>query len=237
MTDLHPDLVPYIIDHELFGKTIDHPLVRFMPLEHEGMTTRANDCYKWKKNLLKKSVKERDWDAYVFAHERPYRVAALCDIRINHELTGREFWPVLGSAWVDSNNIWQNPDEWLELWSERMPYSYSVMDKVDRKAFKALPDEMTVWRGVGNRDAVEGLSWTTDRNMALWFAYRFMKGRKPHLAQGQVSKRDVLAHFTGRGESEIVVIPEYVVDITVEKLSAKSRDKFQEEYSKLKQAA
>jgi hypothetical protein len=64
------------------------------------------------------------------------------------------------------------------------------------------------------------MSWSTDKTKAEWFAYRFssMDGRTPFLVEGQVQKTDILAYFTGRGESEVVALPEAVEDIKLEML-------------------
>ena len=51
-----------------------------------------------------------------------------------------------------------------------------------------------------------------DKAKAEWFARRFAggEGRTPLLVEGTVSKKDVLAYFSNRGESEIVAFPEDV---------------------------
>lgn len=47
------------------------------------------------------------------------------------------------------------------------------------------------------------MSWTTDIEKAEWFAKRWDKNSKVYSAK--VSKDDVLALFSSRGESELVV--------------------------------
>jgi len=59
-----------------------------------------------------------------------------------------------------------------------------------------------VWRGVGERGR-PGLSWTLNRNKAMWFAYRAM-GNKPRLLHGKALRRNVHALLLGRNEDEIV---------------------------------
>lgn len=49
------------------------------------------------------------------------------------------------------------------------------MQPEDRAFYDALPDEIEVWRGwhSGNPVGSLGLSWSTDRAVAVWFARRF----------------------------------------------------------------
>jgi hypothetical protein len=48
------------------------------------------------------------------------------------------------------------------------------------------------------------LSWTTDKEKAEWFARRFAIATQPLLVRGTVAKKDVMAVFLGREESEVV---------------------------------
>ena len=59
----------------------------------------------------------------------------------------------------------------------------------------------------------KGLSWTQDREQAIWFAKRFhaVHGERGKVIEGICKKADVLAYFAGRDEQEIVVDPEKVM--------------------------
>jgi hypothetical protein len=41
-----------------------------------------------------------------------------------------------------------------------------IMEKDERAALKKMPDVLTIWRGVGHRRAVRGMSWTIDQAKA-----------------------------------------------------------------------
>jgi hypothetical protein len=73
----------------------------------------------------------------------------------------------------------------------------------------ARPRWSPVYRGfIGQRG--KGLSWTTDREKAVWFAERFAcleELGRPRLVSGHAVKKDVLAYFTRREEAEIVIDP------------------------------
>ena len=49
------------------------------------------------------------------------------------------------------------------------------------------------------------MSWSLDRNCAIWFARRWVphRGRNPLCLKGQVSKGDILAYFAS--EDEVIV--------------------------------
>ena len=77
------------------------------------------------------------------------------------------------------------------------------MDEEEQKQYSALPEGITVYRGIRGRGSLKALSWTTDIKQAEWFAKRWDKNGKVYSAR--VSKDDVLAVFASRGESELVV--------------------------------
>jgi hypothetical protein len=70
-------------------------------------------------------------------------------------------------------------------------------------------DTVQVWRGALS-SAKRGMSWTTDRDRALWFVRRgdmSGKGRKMRLWTAQAEPERVLAHFHRRSEDEFVLDP------------------------------
>ena len=92
------------------------------------------------------------------------------------------------------------------------------MDPKERHALNAMPKVFTVYRGVAHVEASRGMSWTIDREKALWFARRFAGDdkRTPLLITANVRRIDVMAHYLGRNESEIVVMPEHVEILSVD---------------------
>jgi hypothetical protein len=213
--DLHPDLAPHLCDGSL-GLMLHHPLmiqVIYFPQEN----ARINEHYRFKVEQLAEAEAKGDWSTYVFIHERPYRMEALMDATGKGLIDDpKAYWDLVGSVWVDSENIFESFSEWCELWGENSKDRVHAMNEDEREAFAALPDTITVYRGVSREDAIDGLSWTTDKQKALWFARRLnTKESTPMLAKGKVSKQDVLAHFLGRNESEVVVLPDDVRNVKV----------------------
>ena len=72
-----------------------------------------------------------------------------------------------------------------------------------------MGDEIVIYRGIrtGSKK-INGMSWTTDIEVAKWFSKRFNLGQKVgNVYEASVSRSDILAYFLGRSEHEIVVDP------------------------------
>ena len=88
------------------------------------------------------------------------------------------------------------------------------MDEEDYQQFQDLDDVVTVYRGVTsmNEKNVKALSWTLDRDTAEWFAHRF--GENGTVYEAQIQKQHIYAYFSGRNESEVIVDPKHLMEIT-----------------------
>ena len=204
--ELHPDLV--IVDFNDY-QMVHHPLVVVVPYS-EMMNKHINAQFEAKKAALEKAREKKDWDTYVFLHERPYRVDALEEMMFTFEIEHPE--KVIAAVWVDSENIYQNFDRWMDIW-DYVPSPESVMDKKELAEFNSMPDVIDVFRGTAHVDGVNGMSWTTDRDKAIWFAKRFAREEgMPVLLSGKIKKEDVLAYFAGRNENE------NIFDVTTENI-------------------
>lgn len=210
---LREELQPYVREHSVLGHVLHHPLLVMVPF-NETMNRYANKSYAHKLKMLEEAERDRNWKQYVFTHERPYRLQAFS--KIAYHMTPTEWWGVVGHIWTDSENIHEFYDEWRIIWRDTRPGREAAMDDDERAILASLPDEIEIFRGVRHRHAVNGLSWTPDRDKALWFARRKVYGGSPFLASGWVKKERVLAYFSR--ESEIVVFPEDVIRRKVTRL-------------------
>lgn len=212
--ELHADLVPHRRDDSMLPM-IHHPLVVSIAAPH--MNKSINQLYSQKKATVEKAKADGDWSRFLFMHERPYRYDALKEaIGSGLASNPKLYWELVGSVWTDSENIHQSLRGWERIWSAPVLHREEVMNEDERVAFATLPAAMTVYRGVGHPRFQKGMSWTLDKARAEWFAKRFAGsgGRAAHVYSGLVAKPDVLAHFLGRGEDEIVVLPKNVKDIS-----------------------
>jgi hypothetical protein len=61
----------------------------------------------------------------VYLHEPPYRLDAFMDIA--GRLSNKNFWVLLAGVWTDSENIWQNPENWRAIWNTQRPGKHFAM--------------------------------------------------------------------------------------------------------------
>lgn len=207
--DLHDDLAPWIEQGDTFPM-LRHPLVYSVPY-FPGMNHHLNRLYEHKTSSLTRASESGDWDTYVFLHERPWRISAF--VTIQDRIDDSTYWQLLSSIWTDSENIRQNPEVWEALLGSDRPRRANLMNPTEQLALDALPETITVYQGHTDERS-DGWSWTTDREVAIWFANRFagMERAEPRVTTATVPKDAVLAYLLGRNEQEILVSPE---DVTI----------------------
>ena len=201
--ELDPALRRYIEEVGEFGPCIRHPLVYSM-LHHPAMNSYVNQQYRAKQAAVDEAYDNNEWSSYIWLHERPYRCMAFQEIM--EWMNDATYWRLLGSIWIDSENIRQNPDEWFDLLQSDRDDREHIMTEEEQADLAAMDAVIPVYQGhTASRD--DGWSWTTERATAQWFAKRFASLEKdePRLSIGTVAKADVLAFFSRRNESEILV--------------------------------
>ena len=123
-------------------------------------------------------------------------------------LSDADLGDVLGSCWtrieqisLDDSITGQDVVEWFTRADKS-----KLMDEEDRASFDALPDMVTVYRGVTshNKKQKKAFSWSTSRDTAEWFADRFQTGTG-EVWTLTVPKERILCSFEGRGEHEVIV--------------------------------
>jgi hypothetical protein len=178
---------------------VDHQLIRDRVNNREE-AVKLNALYQSKLLRLEQAYKESDWGGYVFEHVRPYRIDIFKDIE--RKLNDQYYWELLAEVWIDCENIWQNKDEWRDLWNNGRPQKQFAMVPEERETLERLPNELRIYRGIRDADNIDGLSWTLSREKAIWFARRF---RGNFLLTARANKVDVHAFLDRRKEQEIIV--------------------------------
>jgi len=212
---LTQELVPYQYKGP-FGLGVHHPLVIeiFFDPERSGL---LNERYRHKVMQRDAALDKKDWETYVFVHERPYRVMALSRAIGLGAYAHRNLHKLVRSAWTDSENIQQNKLAWRYIWRS-LDDPRRVMDANEQTVFQWMPEEITVHRGVRHRTYwPRGMSWTRDKERAVWFAHRLSTLKQtPTVLTAKVLKRDVLAYINARGEEEVVVMPRSLREVTAD---------------------
>ena len=111
-----------------------------------------------------------------------------------------DFWSCLAYAWVSTHETSINTWDWLRLFRDPRPGRHQLMTQREQAALAAMPDVLTIYRGA--RPLLRyGLSWTTDKARAEWFANRC--GGRVYTAT--IRKSSVFAYLNDdRSENEIV---------------------------------
>lgn len=182
--------------------SIRHPLL-YSTCYSECSNALLNAQLRFRKEAVEKAQQEKDFGAYIWLHERPYRMHAfnMC----KEWMTDDEYWPALCEIWTDSENIWQNKDEWAKLLSSKRTNKHLFMDEDERDYFNALPDKVVIYRGCEEHN-MDGMSWTLDREVAQMFANKY-RSKTGIVRRRMVSKNKLFAYVDLRQEQELILLP------------------------------
>ena len=133
------------------------------------------------------------------------------------------FWPVFFENWSQCDDTWYLRDDLLgqlQRFEDEAP-GVQFLCAEARAAYDVLTDPVRVFRGC-SRERVMAVTWTTDREVAAGFAHghRFIEVSAPVIASGLMPKRAVYAVCIDRGESDVILDPQYVYDLELEAASS-----------------
>lgn len=187
--------------HPFISNTMiyDRETQDFINLEEE------ENLAKYREKMSKK-IDEADLTYLYMLINKPYRLAFIK--YTESYLSSEDLAKFLADAWVSTENPNQDvncPIPYLTRLFKRCDKRY-LMTEEDYKVYDSLPNEFTIYRGVTPGHTPKGLSWTRNKDKAIWFASRFNTGsKKGYLLTTVINKSDVLAYFNTRGEEEILV--------------------------------
>ena len=183
-------------------------------IKHVDITKSPEELVSWQ-NYMKAQIDEAKSAYHIYMMtNKPYSMTFLKFAKPH--LSQKDFSEILADAWIRSEN--PNLDknfkqkELLQMFKDAAPHI--LMDKDEQKQLAELDDTVTVYRGVTTYNAknIKALSWTLEQKTAEWFANRF--GEDGTVYEAQIPKQHIYALLNGRGESEIIVDPKYLTDIT-----------------------
>lgn len=210
--DLHPELAFYVVEAEgLEGwQMLHHPLVIMIPYTEE-MNKMANAAYASKLKALSHALDRRDFNSWVFLHERPYRVSAMLDLRDNYnvDMSPREWLELAADVWADSENIWQSQEAWRDVFDGYEDQGHLFMNAEDHAVWVDLRHEhhnglVRVWRGWGPDGDPNGWSWSLSSKQASWFATRF-GGSFTNVRFVDIDPALIWAYSNRRNEEECII--------------------------------
>lgn len=183
-------------------------------IRHVDITKSSEELVSWQ-NFMKAQIDQAKSAYHIYMMtNKPYSMTFLKFTKPH--LSQKDFSEILADAWIRSEN--PNLDEnfkqkeLLQMFKDSDPHI--LMDEDERKQLAELDDTVTVYRGVTSYNAknIKALSWTIEQKTAEWFAHRF--GEDGTVYEAQIPKQHIYALLNGRCESEVIVDPKYLTDIT-----------------------
>lgn len=169
----------------------------------------------WRKQVTEEIERREDAFGVYLMITKPYLLAFLK--YAEPYLSKDDFAKILADAWIRCEAPNNDPNlskrNLVALFKNADPQV--LMDESEYSQYRTLDDVVTVYRGVTEHNAnnVKALSWTLNRETAEWFAHRFDEDGDVYSAQ--IQKKHILALFNGRNESEVIVDPKHLQDITL----------------------
>lgn len=216
MTDVHEtEFSPIVVQHPFTSSGIvvlpekDSKNFRSVDITQDAENLRA-----WRKALNSAiDSTENPYEIYMMVN-KPYGLTFLkC---ASPHLSQKDFSEILSSAWIMCEAPHNDPDVGLgklvAMFQSADPKV--LMDEDEYRDFQRLGGTLTVYRGVTsyNADNIKALSWTLNQQTAEWFAHRF--GEDGTVYEATIAKEHIFALFNRRNESEVIVDPKYLTDIT-----------------------
>lgn len=176
---------------------------------------KPDDLRLWQKGMEKSIRKITDPMLLLSRISKGYRLAFIK--YANDYLSVEDLSRLLRFAWRSVEFPNQDPNlsiPQLCKFFEECPKEL-LMHKEELAAYNKLPKTVHVYRGVtsGRKQDIQSMSWTTDLDMAVWFAKRF--GKKGFVCEADIAKEDILAYWDLSNEAEVVVNPQKLKDVQV----------------------
>lgn len=131
-------------------------------------------------------------------------------LRVMPTLTSELRWKVFLLGWPSCDGVDRRTVLGLMkyLKPSHRKHMRAALDEDAAELFDSLPERVTIYRGCCH-SRVQGFSWTTDIELAKFFApgTRWLRSKTPGIATGTVARKDIFAVFAARRESEVMVDP------------------------------
>ena len=214
MLDIHlTDYSPVIVQHPFTSSgMVAAPTENGLAML--DITQGDENLSAWRGLMVKQIDQAKNAYHIYMMLNKPYALSFLS--LAEPHLSQKDFSEILADAWIRSEN--PNMDKNFVKKSLVDMFKKAdqsiLMDGEEKEVFDSFDDTVTIYRGVTSYNAknIKALSWTTEYQTAEWFAHRF--GEEGTVYEAQIPKQHIYAFFNGRGESEVIVDPKYLSDIT-----------------------
>lgn len=158
----------------------------------------------WKKEMEEQIRIQKDAHSIFFRITNPYKLTFFKYVQ--EYLSEEDFAKILISCYTltefTSNNTNVSKTEMLQFF-KKAKKEY-LMDEEELEKYNSLPEQVEIYRGVGDPKYKYEFSWTLDYNKAEWFANRF-DSDTPTIYSCLINKKDIITYIDSRGESEVIV--------------------------------
>lgn len=176
---------------------------------------KPNDLQLWQKEMEKNLCKITDPMLLLSRVSKGYRLAFIK--YVNDYLSIEDLSKLLRFAWRSVEFPNRDPNfshsQLCQLFKECS--KELLMHKEELAAYNKLPKTVHIYRGVtsGKKKDIMSMSWTTDHDIAVWFAKRF--GEKGFVCETDIAKEDILAYWDLNNEAEVIVDFKKLKDVQI----------------------
>lgn len=133
---------------------------------------------------------------------------------LSRKMSPKVYWELLGTTYTSSDNLFQYKEKVRECFAAKHPFKEYLMNDEERAFIEALPDEVTIYRGMTIKELESGkygISWTLDKKVAEFFTDTYLRNHATSkeaktIKELQIKKTDIVAYFQDRQESEIIYL-------------------------------
>lgn len=199
MVEIEPTKIDFIASHPFTSSWFSY-------IDGEGIVDLHDNevADRWRKEI-KKTIQKLDLKGIFFLLNKPYILNFLkfTEKYLSDEDLGTIlsiFWQTIEQISLDNSISGTHIVKIFKRASKE-----TLMNEDERKIFNSLPEQVTVYRGVTsyNKNKKKAFSWTTDKEIAEWFANRYNTGTG-EVWTLTVPKERILCAFEGR-EKEVIV--------------------------------
>lgn len=179
------------------------------------ITESEENLLAWQ-SFMRKQINAADtaYEIYMMTN-KPYSLTFLK--YASPYLSREDFSKILADAWIRSENpncdINVSKSKLISMFKQAD--SNELMLESELEQYEELDDTVTVYRSVisHNSKNIRALSCTLDREKAEWFAHRFNEDGTVY--EAEMEKQHIFALFNGRNESEVIVDPQFLMDVRI----------------------
>ena len=204
---------PVILNKE-FPFIVTHPFSssNMMPYGDDfiDISDEAN-ANKWRIQMLKIIRESGLFHIVNILMNKPYRLQFLKAIM--SMTSKRDFGTCLRDAWMSTENISMQAgvatDDLIHMFQYADPTTLMTKEEFETLVYFKKVSRITVYRGITGYNKAslpDAMSYTDNIKVAEWFATRFNQP-DGEVIKKKIDTESILAYFTGRNESEVVINP------------------------------